>query len=189
MDIGYARVSTKDQRLDLQSDALAAAGCEEIHTDVISGSRADRPGLEKALDRLRSGDRFVVWRLDRLGRSTRNVLAFLDDLDRRGVAFRSLTESMDTSGPLGKAMMTIVAALAEMERDVLIERTQAGLTAARARGRVGGRKALLSPKQDVAIRAAYNSRQMSVPAIAVSFGVSPATLWRSLARTGDSGSQ
>lgn len=187
LDIGYARVSTKDQKLDLQLDALKGAGCEEIHTDVISGTRAFRPGLQKARDRLRAGDRLVVWRLDRLGRSTRNVLEFLDELEAEDVRFRSLTEDIDTSGPMGRAMITIISAFAEMERGILIERTQAGLSAARARGHVGGRKPLLNSKKDLAIRAAYDSRQMSVPSIAESFGVSVATIWRSLARTHGAG--
>ncbi len=184
MDIGYGRVSTTAQKLDLQLDALTEAGCEKIYTDTgISGAKVSRPGLDKALDQLRDGDRLVVWRLDRLGRSTRHILALIEELEARGVGFKSLTEAIDTTGPAGKLLLTIIAALAEMERQVLRDRTNAGLEAARARGRKGGRKPLLTSKQDEAIRVLYDARQTPVGVIAETFKVSEPTVWRSLART------
>lgn len=184
MDIGYGRVSTTAQKLDLQLDALTEAGCDKIYTDTgISGAKVSRPGLDLALDQLRDGDRLVVWRLDRLGRSTRHVLTLIEELEARGVGFKSLTEAIDTTGPAGKLLLTVIAALAEMERQVLRDRTNAGLEAARARGRKGGRKPLLTTKQDKAIRVLYEARQTPVAAIAETFKVSEPTVWRSLART------
>jgi DNA invertase Pin-like site-specific DNA recombinase len=184
MDIGYARVSTKDQHVDLQVDALRQSGCEKIFSDIgVSGSRASRPGLDKALDQLRDGDTLVVWRLDRLGRGTRKVLELLEDLDRRNVKFRSLSEAFDTSGPIGRVLLTLVVAFAEMERDLIRDRTNAGLEAARARGRRGGRKLKLTAQQDKAIRQLYDARNTPVASIAESFHVSEPTVWRSLART------
>lgn len=182
--MGYARISSKDQRIDLQVDALKAAGVERIFTDVgISGAKVRRPGLESALDHLREGDRLNVWRLDRLGRGTRNLLELLDGLKERGIAFRSLTEGLDTAGPLGQVMITIVSAFAQLERDVLIDRTNAGLKAARDRGKTGGRPPKLTPKQDSTIRALHDSGSTSVKEIARTFQISPATAFRSLART------
>ncbi|GHF22515.1 recombinase family protein [Pseudolysinimonas yzui] len=184
MLIGYARVSTSEQNIDLQLDALQAAGCKKIFQDIgISGSTSSRPGLDAALDHARDGDELVVWRLDRVGRSTKNVLGLVDDLSSREVGFRSLTEDISTSGPTGKLLLTLIAALAEMERAVLVERTHAGLAAARARGRVGGRKRSLSPKQDRAIRTIYDARQTPIAEIAAAFKVSQPTVWRSLSRT------
>lgn len=184
MDIGYARVSSKEQKLDLQVDALKAAGCARIFTDLgISGATVARPGLEEALDHLREGDTFVVWRLDRLGRSTRHVLTLIEDLESRGVMFKSLTESIDSGGPMGKVLLTLIAAFAEMERQVLRDRTNAGLEAARARGRKGGRRPKLTPKQDKAIRDLYDARKTPVATIAEMFNVSEPTVWRSLSRT------
>jgi DNA invertase Pin-like site-specific DNA recombinase len=184
MDIGYARVSSKEQRVDLQVDALKKSGCGKIYTDMgISGAKVARPGLDLALDQLREGDSLVVWRLDRLGRSTRHLLTLIEDLDARGVKFRSLTETIDSGGPMGKVMLTLIAAFAEMERQVLRDRTNAGLEAARARGRKGGRKPLLTHKQDQAVRSLYDARETPISAIADAFGVSEPTVWRSLART------
>lgn len=184
MLIGYARTSTIDQNLDLQLDALEAAGCQKIFSDKgVSGTKSVRPGLSEVLAHVRPGDVLVVWRLDRVGRSTKDVLALVERLHADGVAFRSLTEEISTSGPTGKVLLTIIAALAEMERAVLVERTQAGLAAARARGRVGGRRRMLSPKQDTAIRKLYEARAHSVPEIAGMFKVSVPTVWRSLGRT------
>lgn len=184
MDVGYARVSSRDQRVDLQIDALKQAGCEKIYTDIgISGAKTARPGLDQALDQLREGDSLVVWRLDRLGRSTRHVLTLIEDLEERGVKFRSLTEAIDSGGPMGKVLLTLIAAFAEMERQVLRDRTNAGLEAARARGRKGGRKPKLTTKQDKAIRVLYDGRQTPVSVIAETFKISEPTVWRSLART------
>ncbi len=183
--IGYARTSTADQNLDLQLDALQEAGCEKIFSDKgVSGTKAGRPGLLELLAHVRPGDVLAVWRLDRVGRSTKDVLALVERLQADGVAFRSLTEEISTTGPTGKVLLTIIAALAEMERAVLVERTHAGLAAARARGRVGGRRRMLTPKQDTAIRKLYEARGNSISEIAGMFNVSSPTIWRSLARTG-----
>jgi DNA invertase Pin-like site-specific DNA recombinase len=139
MQIGYARVSTADQTLSLQHDALTAAKCAPIYTDTMSGTTDRRPGLEQALSHLRAGDTLVVWRLDRLGRSLKHLIETIHDLEQRGVGFRSLTENIDTTTPGGKLIFHIFGSLAEFERALIIERTQAGLVAARARGRKGGR--------------------------------------------------
>src|SRR3712207_6335019 len=139
MQIGYARISTDDQTLDLQRDALAKAGCDQLFTDTMSGATADRPGLAEALAYTRPGDTLVVWRLDRLGRSLRHLIETVTDLEQRGVGFKSLTEAIDTTSPGGKLIFHIFGALAEFERDLIRERTRAGLVAARTRGRTGGR--------------------------------------------------
>lgn len=147
MLIGYARVSTLDQNLDLQSDALNGAGCDEIFSDVASGARDKRPGLDQALARLQSGDTLIVWRLDRLGRSLAHLVATVNELAARGVEFRSTQEKIDTASPGGKFLFHVFAAMAEFERDIIRERTVAGLTAARARGRKGGAKPKLDAEQ------------------------------------------
>lgn len=145
--IGYARVSTTDQHLHLQEDALRAAGAEKVFTDQMSGSKASRPGLDACLDYLRSGDTLVAWKLDRLGRSTKNLIELIELLRERDVDLVITTMGIDTRTPMGKMVFTIFAGVAEFERDLIRERTHAGLAAARARGRVGGRKRTLSPKQ------------------------------------------
>lgn len=139
MLIGYARVSTLEQTLDLQQDALRAIGCERIFTDTASGAKTDRHGLELALNVLRAGDTLVVWRLDRLGRSLNHLIDTIGDLQKQGIGFRSLQENIDTTTSGGKLIFHIFGALAEFERDLIRERTKAGLAAARARGRIGGR--------------------------------------------------
>jgi DNA invertase Pin-like site-specific DNA recombinase len=151
MLIGYARVSTDDQNLDLQRDALKQAGCEQIFTDHISGTKAERPGLTDALSHLRDGDTLVVWRLDRLGRTLPHLIETVNGLQNRGIGFKSLTESIDTTTSGGKLIFHIFGALAEFEREIIRERTNAGLSAARARGRKGGRpKALSKGKTEMA---------------------------------------
>ncbi len=152
MLIGYARVSTHDQILDLQQDALYAAGCEKIFVDELSGAKAARPGLEQAMDSLREGDVLVVWRLDRLGRSLRNLLELVEQLKERKVGFRSIQESMDTSTSGGNLIFQVFGALAEFERNLIQDRTNAGLAAARARGRSGGRPKKLDQRQLVSRR-------------------------------------
>src|SRR5919202_3395490 len=147
MLIGYARVSTDEQNLDLQLSALKAAGCEQIYTDKVSGTKATRPGLEEAFSHLRSGDTFVVWRLDRLGRSLRHLIDTVTDLQSKGIEFKSITESIDTTTSGGKLVFHIFGALAEFEREIIRERTKAGLSAARARGKNGGPKHKLTAKQ------------------------------------------
>lgn len=144
MLIGYVRVSTNDQNTDLQRNALECADCELIFEDRISGKSGDRPGLNKALRTLKSGDTLVVWKLDRLGRSMRHLVMLIEDLRERGVSFRSLTDSIDTSTPMGRFFFHVMGALAEMERELIVERTRAGLTAARQKGRVGGRRRIMT---------------------------------------------
>ena len=145
--IGYARISTADQSLAPQVDALKAAGCAEIFEDCVSGAKTDRPGLNEALDHLRSGDTLIVWKLDRLGRSMSHLIDTVRDLDQRGVGFRSLTEGIDTTTSGGTLVFHLFGALAQFERDVIRERTRAGLSAAAARGRKGGRKAVVTPEK------------------------------------------
>jgi DNA invertase Pin-like site-specific DNA recombinase len=140
MLIGYARISTQDQNLKLQLDALAKAGCQKVFEDTLSGTRADRPGLGKALEMLREGDTLVVWKLDRLGRSVKQLVELVSDLHKQNVQFKSLTDSIDTGTPSGRFFFHVMASLAEMERDLIVERTRAGLDVARQLGRKGGRK-------------------------------------------------
>ncbi|MFW9595320.1 MAG: recombinase family protein [Macromonas sp.] len=142
--IGYARVSTADQDTALQTDALHGAGCEKIFEDTASGTKAERPGLAAALAYLRDGDVLVVWRLDRLGRSLPHLIEVVDGLQARGVGFRSLTEDMDTTTPGGRLVFHVFGALGQFERDLIRERTRAGLAAAAARGRKGGRKPVVT---------------------------------------------
>jgi DNA invertase Pin-like site-specific DNA recombinase len=147
MKVGYARVSTKDQTLDLQLDALKKAGCSKIYTETVSGARADRPELAKLMDALRTGDVLVIWKLDRLGRSLKNLIDIVNDLLQRKVGLKSLGDPIDTTTSQGRLTFNIFASLAEFERDLIRERTNAGLTAARARGaperpseRIGGKR-------------------------------------------------
>ncbi|MBW4542036.1 MAG: recombinase family protein [Myxacorys chilensis ATA2-1-KO14] len=147
MQIGYERVSTDDQNLALQHDALQNAGCERIFTDKMSGAKADRPGLKQAFSYAREGDTLVVWRLDRLGRSLKDLIALVEELESRQIGLRSLQESIDTTTSGGKLIFHMFGALAEFERNLIRERTQAGLQAARARGRQGGRQQKLTPGQ------------------------------------------
>ena len=179
--IGYARVSTDDQSARLQIDALTAAGCLKVFTDKASGSLANRPHLDKMLDQLRPDDVVVVWRLDRLGRSLKNLIALVDDLAKRGVGFRSLSESIDTTTANGRLFFSIMGALAEFERDLIRERTNAGLAAARARGRVGGRPPVMTEEKVEVARQMYNSKEHTVDVIAKTLGVSRKTIYRHLA--------
>ncbi|WP_224995495.1 recombinase family protein [Cesiribacter sp. SM1] len=177
MLIGYARVSTVAQNSDLQLDALQQAGCEKIFTDKISGAVADRPALSKAKEMLRKGDTLVVWRLDRLGRSLRDLIDWMNYLDKEGIALKSLQESIDTSTATGKLIFHIFASMAEFERNLIKERTEAGLHAARARGRVGGRPSKLnSSKRELAVKL-YNSREHSVDQICEMMGITKPTLY------------
>ncbi len=146
MLIGYIRVSTNDQNMDLQRIALQSADCELIFEDRISGKTSDRPGLKKALRCLQPGDTLVVWKLDRLGRSMRHLVMLTEELRERGVNFRSLTDSIDTSTPMGRFFFHVMGALAEMERELIVERTRAGLAAARDKGRIGGRRRKMTPE-------------------------------------------
>ena len=178
MLIGYARVSTHDQTLDLQLDALRKAGCEQLFTDTVSGGGAERPGLEDAYSHLRKGDILVVWRLDRLGRSLKHLIQTITDLDNRGIGFKSLTEQIDTTTSSGKLIFHIFGALAEFERDIIRERTEAGLAAARARGRLGGRRRTLAPKEIDMVKRLYADKTTPLKDICKSFNISRMTLWR-----------
>lgn len=147
MLIGYVRVSTNDQNTALQRNALDCSGCELIFEDKMSGKTSERPGLKKLMRALSEGDTLVVWKLDRLGRSMRHLVVLVEELRERGINFRSLTDSIDTSSPMGRFFFHVMGALAEMERELIIERTRAGLAAARAEGRIGGRRPKLTPEQ------------------------------------------
>src|SRR6266498_4831223 len=181
MDVGYARVSTLEQNLDLQKDALTKAGCERIFTDRISGAKSARPGLTEALSFVRKGDVLVVWKLDRLGRSLKQLIETVTGLATRGIEFRSLTEQIDTTTPGGKLIFHIFGSLAEFERDLIRERTRAGLTAARARGRIGGRpraEGLNDDKKIALARSLYNDKNNTIETICKTLKVSRATLYR-----------
>jgi len=178
--VGYARVSTADQSLDLQSDALTAAGCGRVFMDTASGSLADRPQLTACLDYVRDGDTLVVWRLDRLGRSLPHLISTVRALADRGIGFKSVQEAIDTTTPGGRLVFHVFAALSEFESDLVKERTHAGLAAARARGRVGGRKPALTPAKANAARNLYDAGGTTVADIARVVGVSRATLYRHL---------
>jgi DNA invertase Pin-like site-specific DNA recombinase len=180
MLIGYARVSTEEQNLDLQGDALKQAGCEQIFTDRVSGTKDNRPGLTNALSHLRSGDTLVVWRLDRLGRSLTHLIATVTALQERGVGFKSLTESIDTTTSGGRLVFNIFASLAEFEREIIRERTNAGLKAARARGRNGGRPKKLSKKQIQVLQDLAGDRKHSVKEICSLFGIGRTAFYRYL---------
>ena len=177
--VGYARVSTGDQSLDLQLDALRQAGVDQaqIYADKASGSTADRPELAGCLRALRRGDTLGVWRLDRLGRSTQDLIRIVGDLETRGVAFESLTERIDTSSSTGKLVFHIFSALAEFERNLIRERTLAGLAAARSRGRRGGPKRKLSDKQIAEVKKLMAAGTLSPDRIAEMYGVSRTTVY------------
>jgi len=184
MLVGYARVSTAEQTLALQEDALQAAACERIFTDTMSGAKAERPGLAGALAYLRPGDALAVWRLDRLGRSLPALILTLTGLEERGIGFRSLTEQLDTTTSGGKLIFHVFGALAEFERDLIRERTRAGLAAARARGRQGGRpKKLGTPTRVALAQTLYDDKRHSVAEICRILGISRATLYRYVAVT------
>ena len=178
MLIGYERVSTDDQNLALQHDALLAAGCEKIFSDKMSGAKADRPGLKQAFDFARAGDTLIVWRLDRLGRSLKDLIALVEELENRKIGFRSLQESIDTTTSGGKLIFHLFGALAEFERNLIRERTQAGLQAARARGRKGGRRHKLTPDQIAIGRSLAADPKRSVSSICEHLGISRPTFYR-----------
>ena len=179
MRVGYARVSTQDQKLDLQRQALQAAGCDLIFEDHISGTRAKRPGLDKVLDKLAPGVVLVVWRLDRLGRSLSHLVEVLKVIESKGAGFVSLNEAIDTTSASGRLVFHMMAALAEFERALIVERTQAGLAAAKARGAKLGRRRKLTPKQVTHGRALLDAGEAG-HAVAQSLGVSRATLYRAI---------
>jgi DNA invertase Pin-like site-specific DNA recombinase len=177
MLIGYMRVSTAGQSLELQRDALTLAGCARIHEDVCSGTVADRPGLGRALEVLRAGDALVVWKLDRIGRSLAHVVAFVGALQERGIGLKVLTGGIDTTSPTGRLVFGLFATLAEFERDLIHERTLAGLAAARARGRLGGRPRLMTRAKLKAAMALMADPADAAKDVAAELGVSLSTLY------------
>ena len=177
MLIGYARVSTSDQNLDLQLDALKKAGCTKIFHDTISGAKSERPGLDDALAYLRTGDTLTVWRLDRLGRSLHHLIEVINKLNKEDKEFKSLQESLDTATPTGKLIFHVLGALAEFERSLIRERTKAGLAAARARGRIGGRPRVLNAKKMALARSMLKDKSNSVSEVSAALGVSKTTLY------------
>ncbi len=180
MKIGYARVSTKDQNFDLQIDDLGKAGCQKIYKEVVSGSKTERVVLEEVLRNLRSGDVLVIWKLDRLGRSLKHLIELVAQLIERGIGLQSLNDPLDTTSSQGRLIFNIFASLAEFERDLIRERTQAGLSAARARGKNGGRPKGISKKAEAtsyAASALYNEGKLSVQEISDQLGISKSTLY------------
>ena len=180
MLIGYARVSTNQQDLTLQEDELRKAGCEKIFTDIVSGAKSERQGLKDALEFTRKGDVLVVWKLDRLGRSLKHLVDTIIELQARGIGFRSLTQNLDTTTAGGMLIFHVFASVAEFERQLIIERTQAGLRSARARGRVGGRPRALDAKKLVMAQSLFEDGRTSVQEICKTLNVSRATLYRYL---------
>ncbi|MFP1631956.1 recombinase family protein [Zhengella sp. ZM62] len=178
MDVGYARVSTQDQNPQLQLDALEAIGCEKIFQETASGAQRDRPQLVAAIDYMRKGDTLVVWKLDRLARSLKQLIETVELLEDRGVGFRSVTENIDTTTSGGRLVFHIFCALAEFERSIIRERTKAGLDAARAKGRVGGRPRALSEEDKIVARALLADSKLSTKDVAKRLGVSVSTLYK-----------
>jgi DNA invertase Pin-like site-specific DNA recombinase len=178
--IGYARVSTSDQNLDLQIDALKQAGCQVIYEETVSGKGVGRPELDQCRKALRSGDTLVVFKLDRLGRSLPDLIQTITELENNGIGFESITEKIDTKTASGKLQFHVFAALAEFERSLIRERTLAGLAAARARGRSGGRKPKLDEKELREIRALWRDKSIPVSDIAKRYGISRTTLYKHL---------
>ena len=177
MLIGYARVSTSDQNLDLQKETLLKIGCERIYEDEISGTIKERPGLNETLEMLRAGDTLVVWKLDRLGRSVKNLISLISDLNSKDIHFKSITDSIDTSTPSGRFFFHVMASLAQMERELIVERTKAGLDAAKKLGRVGGRKRKMTNSKINSAKKLLASGVVPKD-VAQNLGISVATLYR-----------
>jgi DNA invertase Pin-like site-specific DNA recombinase len=180
MLIGYARVSTQDQDLALQLDALGEAGCERVFTEKASGAQRERPQLQAALAYMRAGDTLVVWKLDRLARSLKQLIETVESLGERNIGLRSLTEAIDTTTSGGRLVFHLFASLAEFERSIIRDRTLAGLAAARARGRMGGRPRSLSPQDLTVAKALLRDPEITMDQVAQRLGVAPATLYRHL---------
>ena len=183
MKFGYARISTHEQNADMQIDQLQQAGCDEIFCDTASGTRTMRPALEQLLGKIRPGDVIVIWKLDRLGRSLRHLIELVNQLMEKNVGLKSLQDPVDTTNAQGRLIFNLFASLAEFERDLIVERTQAGLAAARARGRTGGRPQGLTDaaqRKAIAAEALYTRGDLSVNAIAENLGISKVTLYRYL---------
>lgn len=177
---GYARVSTSDQNTNLQRDKLLEAGCDQIFEDIASGAKANRPELDRMLEMLREGDTVVVWKLDRLGRSMQHLIDLIDKFNDMGVQFKSLTEQIDTSTAGGTLIFNVFASIAQFERDLIRERTKAGLEAARARGRNGGRRPILTDAQIKEARELYMTQSITVSQIARMMGCGRSTIYRAL---------
>jgi DNA invertase Pin-like site-specific DNA recombinase len=178
MLVGYARVSTQDQKPHLQTDALKSAACEKIFKEKASGAQRNRPELKAALDYIRAGDTLVVWKLDRLARSLKQLIETVEEMEDRGIGFKSLTENIDTTTSGGKLIFHIFASLAEFERSIIRERTRAGLDAARARGKRGGRPPSLTEKDIQAAKAMLADPEITVEEVARRLNVAPSTLYR-----------
>ena len=184
MKIGYARVSTVERNLDLQIDALKKEGCEKIISDEVSGSVADRPGLIKLKELLRNGDTLVVWRLDRLGRTLKHLIEWVNELDEQGISFKSLQETIDTNSSSGKLIFHIFGALSEFERNLIRERSRAGLEAARVRGKQGGRPKKLSKDKRQLTVDLYEGKKHSIKQICDMTGISKPTLYKYIREAG-----
>jgi DNA invertase Pin-like site-specific DNA recombinase len=180
MIFGYARVSTIDQNLDLQIDELKKVGCEQIYTDKITGTKFDRPQLNELKKVLRTGDTIVVWKLDRMGRGLRDLINLMKEFEDKGIGFKSITEGIDTTTTTGKLVFHIFGALAEFERNLIVERTQAGLRAGRARGRVGGRPQILNEEQKVLVRKMHADKSIPLTTITQTFKISKQTMYKIL---------
>ena len=178
MLVGYARVSTIDQNLDMQIDELKKAGCEKIFSDVASGAKVERIELQKAFEQIRKDDILVVWKLDRLGRSLKHLIQIVAELNERGIGFKSLKESIDTTTNGGRLIFHIFGALAEFERGIIQERTKAGLNAARARGRLGGRPRKMNKEKIELAQTLYDSRTMTIQKICKQLRISKGTFYR-----------
>jgi len=179
MKLGYCRISTHEQNLQLQKDALKKEGCEKIFEDIISGAKEERTGLNELLSHLRKSDILVVWRLDRLGRGLRHLIQLINELEEKGIVFKSLTENIDTSTPSGKLVFHIFGSLAEFERNLIRERTMAGLRSARVRGRQGGRpKSASTPDKIKMAKVLYKDKSNSVGEICKTLGISRSSFYR-----------
>ncbi len=180
MLVGYARISTQDQNLHLQNDALQKAGCDKIFQDIASGAKSERQGLTEAINFCRSGDSLIVWKLDRLGRSIRNLIDIINLLQQKNIGFKSLQENIDTTTSGGKLVFHIFSALAEFERDIIRERTRAGLVAARARGRKGGRPRAMDSKKITMAKTLHQDNTNSIADICKTLGIKKTTLYKYL---------
>jgi DNA invertase Pin-like site-specific DNA recombinase len=179
MIIGYARVSTADQNLEMQIDALEKYGCERIYQEKVTGTKKDRPKLAEMMTILRPGDKIVIYKLDRISRSTKHLIDLSEFFEKKGVEFVSIQDSIDTSSPMGRFFFRILASITELERDIISERTKSGLSSARARGRIGGRPRVPDNKIKLALKM-YESKQYSISEIVKAVGISQATLYRNI---------
>jgi len=178
--LGYGRVSTQDQKLEAQADALKAASVDKVFIEKVTGTKASRPELDKLREQMREGDTLVITRLDRLGRSTKDLLAISAELAEKGVELEVIEQNINTTSPEGKLFFTMIAAMAEFEHSMMVARTRDGLAAARARGRLGGRKPKLTESQKKQVKKLYDARELTVREIAALFNITPPTVYRAL---------